>query len=103
MKTSIVWFRKCLRIEDNSSLMKSLKENDKTIPIFILDPFFNSKVIGYNRMRFLFESLQNLDENLKKRNLQLFVLKGNPNQVLDVKKKNHFSLKLLKKHPDLFG
>ena len=61
-------------------------------PVFILDPWFlapdptapspGSKLVGVNRIRFLLQSLENLDENLRKHGSRLLLLHGNPTTVL---------------------
>ena len=40
MNTAIVWFRKCLRVDDNPSLVQACEDSsvDAILPIFILDP-----------------------------------------------------------------
>lgn len=58
-------------------------ENRKHLlrPIYVLDPNIKSK-IGINRLRFLIQSLQDLDTNLRKLNSRLYILKGNPVELL---------------------
>jgi len=52
-------------------------------PIFILDPWFTaSGTVGTNRMRFLLQSLEDLDQSLRHRGSRLIVLRGNPQEVL---------------------
>lgn len=70
MKTcAIHWFRKGLRLHDNPALQAACKVADDVKPVFILDPWFaNNANVGVNRWRFLLQTLQNLDENLKKIN-----------------------------------
>lgn len=46
-------------------------------------PFFKgTKTAGYNRMRFLLESLQDLDESLKKYGGRLYIFHGDPVKIL---------------------
>ena len=83
---SIYWFRKCLRLHDNPALVFALKNSDFVYPVFVLDPYFvKNGNVGPNRWRFLFQSLIDLDKSLKLRNSQLFVLNGNPLEVLEQK------------------
>lgn len=83
---SIYWFRKALRCHDNPALNYALENSNLVYPVFILDPWFveNARV-GANRWRFLLESLQDLNERLKKKNSRLLVIQGNPLQVLKEK------------------
>ncbi|XP_078333232.1 cryptochrome-2-like isoform X2 [Crassostrea virginica] len=83
MKTcAIHWFRKGLRLHDNPALLAACKAADDVKPVFILDPWFPKNAnVGINRWRFLLQTLQNLDDNLKKVNSRLYVVKGKPNEV----------------------
>ena len=70
MNTAIVWFRKCLRVDDNPSLVQACEDSsvDAILPIFILDPGIvgeNFEHYGKNRIRFLLECLEDLDQKLK--------------------------------------
>ncbi|EFX85418.1 DNA photolyase 1 [Daphnia pulex] len=82
----IHWFRKGLRLHDNPALLNALEKVGESHyelrPVFILDPWFvkNAKV-GPNRWRFLVQSLQDLDDNLKKIGSRLFILKGSPTET----------------------
>lgn len=44
-------------------------------PIYVIDPDIKSK-IGVNRLRFLMQSLHDLDTNLKKLNSRLYIIRG---------------------------
>ena len=77
------WFRKGLRLHDYPALVESLKKCTKIYPIFVWDPYYAKKdFAGPNRWRFLVESLKDLDTNLRKLNSRLFVLRGNPTNIL---------------------
>jgi cryptochrome len=80
---SILWFRKGLRLHDNLALLEAIKGEVKNFyPVFVLDPhFMDSSRIGENRMRFLLQTLRDLDSNLRKKGSRLFVLKGKPVEV----------------------
>jgi len=85
--TCIHWFRKGLRLSDNPALLASIQPHKEfghlqLRPVFILDPWFveNGKV-GENRWRFLAQSLEDLDQQLKKLGSRLFVVRGNPQDV----------------------
>ena len=39
-KTSIIWFRKGLRLHDNPALLAAAADADHLCPLFILDPWF---------------------------------------------------------------
>lgn len=53
-------------------------------PVFILDPWFvNPTRVGHNRMLFLLDSLRDLDTQLRRLGSRLFVLRGQPQEVLE--------------------
>ncbi|XP_042901352.1 cryptochrome-1 isoform X2 [Parasteatoda tepidariorum] len=81
-ENAIHWFRKCLRIHDNPALLEAIKNSKHFWPIFILDPWFVKNMkCGPNRWRFLAQSLQDLDDSLRKFNSRLFVIRGKPMEV----------------------
>ena len=82
---SIVWFRKALRVHDNPALLAGIKGNavSASQPVFVLDPWFcKPSRVGANRMRFLLESLRDLDASLRSVGSSLLVLHGEPRVVL---------------------
>ncbi|XP_045176201.2 cryptochrome-1-like isoform X2 [Mercenaria mercenaria] len=79
---SIHWFRKGLRLHDNPALLEACKNASHVWPVFVMDPWFAETArVGVNRWRFLLQTLQNLDDNLKKINSRLFVVRGNPSDI----------------------
>ncbi|GLC76277.1 hypothetical protein PLESTF_001761600 [Pleodorina starrii] len=84
-KSSIMWFRKGLRLHDNPALLEACRDATYLYPIFILDPFFlqqGSYKVSVNRYNFLLESLRDLDASFKARGSRLLVLRGKPEEVL---------------------
>lgn len=84
-KSSIVWFRKGLRLHDNAALVEACKAVDNVYPIFILDPHFLKQAsykVGVNRYNFLLDSLRDLDASLKARGSRLLVVRGQPDDLL---------------------
>ncbi|XP_055603870.1 cryptochrome-1 [Uranotaenia lowii] len=81
---NILWFRHGLRLHDNPSLLEAIRndsggqsESVRIYPIFIFDgETAGTKVVGYNRMKFLLESLADLDRQLREIGGQLFVFRG---------------------------
>ena len=88
MNTAIVWFRKTIRIHDNPMLMwaESSQQIDSVIPIYIIDENWSLDVensVGVNRLNFLYESLLDLDKNLKDNfGTKLLVYSGDSNEVI---------------------
>ncbi|XP_052183111.1 (6-4)DNA photolyase isoform X2 [Diospyros lotus] len=95
---SLMWFRKSLRIHDNPALEYAAATNGGggqsgcLYPVFVVDPHYmepdptafsaGSGRAGLNRIRFLLESLVDLDCSLRKLGSRLLVLKGEPAEVL---------------------
>ena len=80
MRTGIIWFRNALRLNDNRVLVESLKStNSETIlPIYILDKEALTFKNNNNRIKFLYESLIDLDAQFKaKFGSNLTILNGN--------------------------
>ena len=89
MSTSIVWFRKSLRLHDNPVLTEACEDSriEKIVPLFILDPNIVGKdyeKLGASRLRFLIESLQDLDSQLSsKYGSRLILLQGDPLRLFE--------------------
>ena len=65
------------------------------IPLYIINPEgLSPSKVAYNPMAFLLECLENLNANLKRKGLRLFVALGNPSEVLSSIIK-HFKVDLL--------
>ncbi|KAF2541075.1 hypothetical protein F2Q68_00032653 [Brassica cretica] len=90
---SLIWFRKGLRVHDNPALEHASKASSGSMyPVFVIDPRYmepdpsafspGSSRAGVNRIRFLLESLKDLDSGLKKLGSRLLVLRGEPGEVL---------------------
>lgn len=76
------WFRRDLRLEDNTALNRALETGHPVIPLFIFDPTLLNKTSGSApRMAFMLQALQNLNHNLQKHGSRLFVRIGNPLHV----------------------
>lgn len=81
---NILWFRHGLRLHDNPSLLEALRndgngqsESVRLYPIFIFDgESAGTKIVGYNRMKFLMESLDDLDRQLRAIGGQLYIFRG---------------------------
>ena len=84
MKTSIVWFKTDLRLQDNETLLKAIAQSDEIIPVYCFDESqfeltdFGFQKTGSFRAQFLLESLLDLDKNLRALGSGLLVVKGNP-------------------------
>ena len=84
MKTAIVWFKTDLRLFDNETLIKAIAQSEQIVPVYCFDEdHFKKTEYGFDktgsyRAQFLLESLQNLDDNLRKIGSGLVILRGKP-------------------------
>ena len=68
-KIVIFWFRRDLRLNDNTGLYHSLKNNSKVLPIFIYDKNTLDKLNSSDhRLDFIQSSLENINTILNKKN-----------------------------------
>ncbi|XP_042235511.1 cryptochrome-1-like isoform X2 [Homarus americanus] len=85
IKASVHWFRHGLRLHDNPALLESIKDTEKFYAVFIHDGHTaGTNITGYNRLNFLTETLNSLDEQLREVGSQLFVFKGNPTEIFRI-------------------
>lgn len=85
-KKSIFIFRRDFRLEDNTSLLKALSQSEEVLPIFILNPNqveSSNEYRSLNSLQFLFNSLKELDLDLKKLNSKLYLFYGNQIEILE--------------------
>ena len=82
MSCSLMWFRYDLRVSDNEALIEASK-NPACIPLYILDTnFLNLKTTSDFHLNFLNECIEQLAENLKKKDIHLNFYKGKTIEVL---------------------
>ncbi|MDA9803955.1 DNA photolyase family protein [Flavobacteriaceae bacterium] len=82
MKISIFWYRRDLRLEDNTGLFKALNENVNILPIFIFDDSIIDELPEDDaRVNFIYESLSKINNQLNNHKASLQILKG---QIDDV-------------------
>jgi deoxyribodipyrimidine photo-lyase len=77
-KTSIIWFRRDLRINDHPALLAAIESAEKVIPLFILDKKQINEA-GEKLLAYMGQSLRALDESLGNR---LHIIEGDQVQVL---------------------
>ena len=76
-KIAVVWFRRDLRLHDSSIVSKATQGRQEVLPCFIIDPwFYRQASVSAVRVKFLFESLENLDANLQKLGSRLYLFEG---------------------------
>jgi deoxyribodipyrimidine photo-lyase len=77
-KTSIIWFRRDLRINDHPALLAAIESAEQVIPLFILDKKQIDEA-GEKLLAYMGQSLRALDESLGNR---LHIIEGDQVQVL---------------------
>ncbi|MVO09102.1 DASH family cryptochrome [Flavobacterium sp. TP390] len=88
MKNNLVWFRNDLRLSDNLSLFKATQNSKKCIGVYCFDPRqFATTTYGFKktekfRTQFLIETVSELKENLKSKNISLFVYHEKPEVIV---------------------
>ncbi len=79
----IIWFRRDLRLSDNEVVALSCADSAEVLPCFIIDPwFYQQPEVGKARVKFLFDSLENLDSNLRARGSRLYLFEGSSVSVI---------------------
>ena len=77
MRTIIHWFRRDLRVTDNTSLGQAVRDADRVVPVFLLDDHYGDDPnVGPSRFRFLRESLEGLDRELSTLGSRLLLRRG---------------------------
>ena len=77
-KTSIIWFRRDLRINDHPALLAAIESSDQVIPLFILDKT-QIEEAGSKLLAYMGQSLRSLDESLGNK---LHIIEGDQVEVL---------------------
>ncbi|MDP9326441.1 MAG: deoxyribodipyrimidine photo-lyase, partial [Candidatus Dormibacteraeota bacterium] len=80
----IHWFRRDLRLEDNTALHHALLSGNPVVPVFIVDDYIlRQGTAGEHRLRFLRTALADLDKSLKERGSGLVVRNGDAARELN--------------------
>jgi len=77
-KTSIIWFRRDLRINDHPALLAAIESSDQVIPLFILDKKQIAEA-GAKLLAYMGQSLKALDQSLGNR---LHIIEGDQVEIL---------------------
>ncbi len=77
------WFRRDLRLADNTALAAAARDADHVVPVFVLDPrILAADDIGAPRVSFLLEALRSLAADLDKTGAPLVFLRGDPEKEI---------------------
>jgi len=82
MNTTIIWFRKDLRLKDNPALQAALQAQSPIIPVYIYEPVGGKWPIGSASKWWLHHSLKSLQKSLRDIGSDLLILNGDPEQAL---------------------
>jgi deoxyribodipyrimidine photo-lyase len=83
VKTVIHWFRRDLRISDNTALGEACKRAETVLPVFIFeDAFRTGPDVGAARLEFLLQSVQSLRKNLAELGHTLIIRRGKSAEIL---------------------
>ncbi len=77
---AIHWFRRDLRLQDNNALYHALQGDNPLLPIFIFDSNILDKLENKKdaRVQFIYESLSNIQQQIRKFNSSVLIKIGNP-------------------------
>ena len=76
---AIVWFRRDLRVHDHPALRHALERFDRVLPLFVVDDrILGGRWPSANRRWFLAGALGSLRADLRQRDSQLAVVRGDP-------------------------
>lgn len=78
-------FRRDLRLDDNTALIRACDLSDYVIPCFILDDrqLYNNPYRGDNAVQFMIQSLRDLNNELVKKGSRLYLFKGIAEDVVE--------------------
>jgi len=77
MRRAIHWFRRDLRLHDNTALRKAVEQAESVVPVFVVeDAFQTGPDVGAARAAFLFKSVSELDASLDALGQKLIIRYG---------------------------
>ncbi|WP_312750872.1 cryptochrome/photolyase family protein [Epilithonimonas hominis] len=90
-KTSIFWFRRDLRLDDNKGLSEALKSDEKVIPIFIFDrDILDHLEDKYDRrVDYIHQALEKINLELKEFESNLLTFYGKPLNIFKQLQKDY--------------
>lgn len=82
MKVNFFWFRRDLRLDDNTGLTRALDSDLPVIPLFIFDTNITDELpVNDPRISFIYEKLADINTLLKNHESSLLVRKGDPVEI----------------------
>lgn len=81
---TIFWFRRDLRLDDNTAFFHALQSDDAVLPLFIFDDSILSQLPKDDaRVTFIYKQLEKIQEKLKDTGKSLAVFHGKPLHVFE--------------------
>ena len=81
-KISIFWFRRDLRLDDNTALYYALNSGNKVLPIFIFDEEIIASLPKNDaRVTFIYETLYAIQQTIKSAGGSILIKKGEPLKI----------------------
>lgn len=82
MKINIFWFRRDLRLEDNTGLNSALASGLPVLPVFIFDTNITGELPkGDSRISFIYERLKDINSEIQKSGGSILIKKGDPLKI----------------------
>jgi deoxyribodipyrimidine photo-lyase len=82
MKLTLFWFRRDLRLEDNTALHAAMNSSNNVLPLFIFDSNILDDLPDNDpRVHFIYDTLSNLNQRLSKIQSSILILKGKPVEI----------------------
>jgi deoxyribodipyrimidine photo-lyase len=79
---NLFWFRRDLRLDNNTALIEALASDIPVLPVFIFDTnIVEELVIDDARISFIYDSLASVDKELKKSGSSIYITKGDPLKI----------------------
>ena len=105
MKRVIHWFRRDLRVTDNTALAAAVREAGEVIPVYVVSGWKKKHLwTGAARQTFLCGSLASLDGNLRALGSRLIVREGEAEEALvKLARETGAEAVFTNRDPDLFG
>ena len=80
---AIHWFRRDLRLEDNTALFHALTNNEQVLPLFIFDTEILDSLEDKAdaRVQFIFDTLMTIRKKLRATGNDIYIAYGSPMEV----------------------
>ncbi len=80
---AIFWFKRDLRVADNTGLFHVIEDSREVLPVYVLDDdILESYPRDSKRLGFFFDALRKLDKDLRELGSYLFVIKGKAEEAI---------------------